>query len=108
MNQLALMKPTMTRVDLVFSYRSALIKLLKYCHATAYRHKIKSIVVILGMVAAHKTFGLYKSIKSALNPLADLQELADNNEEENNSNNGEGNGGEPHLGGDFLKKKTKN
>ena len=72
MSQLALIRPTMSRVDLVFSYRSALRKLITKCHETAYRHKIKSIVVILGMVAAHKTFGLYKSIKSALNPLADL------------------------------------
>ena len=27
---------------------------------------------LLGIVAAHKTFGLYKSIKSALNPLGEL------------------------------------
>ena len=27
---------------------------------------------LLGIVAAHKTLGLYKSIKSALNPLGDL------------------------------------
>ena len=38
-------------------------------------HKVKTFVVILGLYAAHKSFGLYKSIKSALNPLGDLEEL---------------------------------
>ena len=47
-----------------------------------YRHKIKSIVCLLGIVAAHKTFGLYKSFRNAFNPLGELAgELGDEDEE---------------------------
>ena len=32
---------------------------------------------MLGLVGAHKTFGLYKSLRSALNPLADFDKIGD-------------------------------
>ena len=69
---MATLKPKLTRVDLVFSYRNFLRKLIRTCGQTVYTHKVKSIVVILGLVAAHKTFGFYKSVRNALNPLSDL------------------------------------
>ena len=66
--------PKMTRVDIVFSYRNFLWSTFQAGTSTIYRHKVKSIVCLLGIAAAHKTFGLYKSIKSALNPLGELAE----------------------------------
>lgn len=46
------------------------------------RHKIKTIVILAGFYAAHKTFGVYKSFKNALNPLASLQELGAGDDED--------------------------
>ena len=40
-------------------------------------HKVKTAVVVTGLYAAHKSFGLYKSIKSAMNPLSEVQSLMD-------------------------------
>lgn len=67
--------PSLNRIDLVFNYTNFLLKLFRTCRDTIIRHKIKTIVVLLGFYAAHKTFGVYKSLKNALNPLAGLQEL---------------------------------
>ena len=67
--------PKLERIDLVFSYTNFLRRLFRSTRETIYRHKLKSIVVILGLYGAHKTFGVYKSLKSALNPLSDLQQL---------------------------------
>ena len=77
----------MTRVDIVFSYRNFLLKLLKTSGSTIYRHKLKSIVCIVCVIAAHKTFGLYKSIKSALNPLGELAEQANENGDDEDDGN---------------------
>lgn len=76
------LKPTLTTVDIVFSKRNFLKKIIKICGSTMYTHKIKTIVVILGLYAAHKSFGLYKSVKSALNPLADLQSFGEDGEQD--------------------------
>lgn len=70
------MLPELTRIDLVFNYANFLRKVFRTSRDTVIRHKIKAIVVLLGFYAAHKTFGVYKSFKNALNPLAGLQELA--------------------------------
>ena len=60
-----------------------------------YRHKVKSLVVIFGLYGAHKTFGFYKSVKSALNPFADIQQqmtdhaaLENNNSQDDAMNSG--------------------
>lgn len=76
------LKPTLTRYDIVFSKRNFMKKIIRICGSTMYTHKIKTIVVILGLYTAHKSFGLYKSIKTALNPMADLQTFGDDGEEE--------------------------
>ena len=86
--------PKMHRVDIVFSYRNFLRQLLLSSGQTIYRHKIKSIVCIMGIFAAHKTFGLYKSIMGALNPLSELtasMENGDEDDEENLSSKSDGN-----------------
>ena len=66
-----------TKVDLVFSYRNFFKNILRGLGSTVYKHKIKSIVVILGIYSAYRTFGLYKSVKSALNPFSDVQAITD-------------------------------
>ena len=69
--------PKLEQIDLVFSYTSFLRKLVRWGRTKVYQHKIKSIVVILGLYAAYKTFGVYKSLKSILNPMADLPQIED-------------------------------
>lgn len=85
-------KPTISQVDLVFSYRNFAKKMIRACGQTMYRHKMKSLIVILGLYGAHKTFGFYKSVKSALNPFADIQQqmtdhaAVDNDNAQNSTN----------------------
>ncbi len=86
---MASLKPKLTKVDLVFSYRNFVRKMFNKFGQTIYTHKIKSIVVILGLFAAHKTFGFYKSIRNALNPLSDLQQLGEDGDQENTNPNAE-------------------
>ena len=70
LNAVTNLRPTLTRHDLVFSYRNFLRKIIRMCGKTIYQHKVKSLVVIIGLYAAHKTFGLYKSIRDMFNPMA--------------------------------------
>ena len=64
------LRPKLTRYDLVFSYRNFMRRVIRYCGSAIYRHKIKSIVVLIGIYAAHKTFGLYKWARELMNPMA--------------------------------------
>ena len=73
--------PKMTRVDLVFNYGNFVRRMLRASRDTVMRHKIKTIVILVGFYVAHKTFGVYKSFKNALNPLAGLQEIGAEEEE---------------------------
>ena len=103
--------PKMTRVDIVFSYRNFLWSMFQASTSTIYRHKVKSIVCLLGIVAAHKTFGLYKSIKSALNPLGELAAGMEGDDAEvvsdsNNQDNAEGDAGMDPLRQAFKKTKS--
>ena len=100
--------PKMTRVDIVFSYRNFLWSTFQAGTSTIYRHKVKSITCLLGIVAAHKTLGLYKSIKSALNPLGELAAGMDGEDAEviSDSNN-QGDGAEGDAGMDPLRQAFK-
>jgi len=83
-----LTKPSTTKVDIVFSYTSFLKKILAWIGGSARRHKVKTVVVVLGLYAAHRTFGLYKSLRESLNPFAELQQLAvDGGDEQENVDN---------------------
>ena len=60
---LTTLKPSLTKVDLVFSYRSFVRRLLAYIYATVRNHRIKAAVVVGCFYAAYKTLGLYKMLK---------------------------------------------
>ena len=77
---LATLRPSLTKVDIVFSYRSFVRKLIYYILTTMRRHKLKALVVVGCLVAAHKTLGLYRTFRQTFNPLAELQELGANAE----------------------------
>ena len=72
----------MTKVDIVFSYRSLFKRILAWLITTMKTHKLKTLVVIAGLYAAHRTFGLYRSFQNTFNPLADMQSLMDKAEGE--------------------------
>ena len=38
-----------------------------------WNHKFKSFIVILGIFAAYKMFGMYKAIRMMLNPFSEMQ-----------------------------------
>ena len=57
----------------MFSFWSLFQRASRYSGSTIWNHKFKSFVVIAGILAAYKIFGMYKAIRMALNPFSDMQ-----------------------------------
>lgn len=77
-----ILRPTLTKVDLVVSYPLLVKKALMASKNLALEHKFKTIFLLIGFAGAYKFYGFYHTIRMFLNPLGVSESLMENSNED--------------------------
>ena len=85
-------RPTLEKVDLIFNMSSFVRNSAGAVGKKAWEHKIITAVVLLGLYASHRTYGIYRSFKDSFGGLTGLDddalgELLDDPEDKNKTAN---------------------